>query len=852
MNTGKAFTFAILSSTIMMAALLWQISATPQPQKQPAGQEVTQNGDANPPADEAAGQSSAAENQEKSETAESGSPSNAELEGSKSDSTESETQDPSQQTNESKEILNTDSDSTSPNQTSASQGDDLIAFGALDKEGKSRYLVTINKRGGTLRRVELNFRNIAEEDAPYEYRDMVWEGGYLGELECIELSSGKCTVQIVGQGTPAYLAGVEKGDVITSVDDEVIIDADDFQNVLANSTEPGQTIRLGIKRDGVPMELSVKLTDKPIELVRPEPGWGEEDDFDYPESFVFSVLVPNSQPDKGFPDLESGMRDQPWEVVPSDDPTEIVLQYTVSEQSLKELEVPGPVIIRRRYRLPELTPETIGKLDSRTFHLEMVIEIENQSDQTQKLAFELDGPSGIPTETWWYGYKIHGNQTAIGSIGGARDVVGSTAANSYIFYGCSEIVAGAKKDPPKIYWLCDWQSSDPESKELFWAGVDAHYFNVSLIPSVQGESGFATSSVSAFLNGRKGDIPEIPKNVRLQRLMDVTFQMAAAVEIKPKDTYSQSFDIFMGPKEAELLQNYGLGDVRTFGWFSWFSYILLGILHFFYWITGGFSYGLAIIMLTVLVRSFMIPFSRKAALNAQMMQMIQPELKEITEKHKDDLEKRTAAQRELYKKYNFNPLSGCLMAFIQLPIFYGLYKGLNVDIALRDQPLIPGMEWCSNLAAPDRLFEWQSWMPFGLGEEASWLGPYFNLLPILTMILFLMQQRLFTPPPTDDQQKLMQQMMTFMMIAMGVMFFKVPSGLCVYFITSSLWAVIERKLIPKPVLDTSKIKVDQLSSRESKKLDKRKAAADKKRESELEERRRINADRKKRLKRRDQ
>jgi YidC/Oxa1 family membrane protein insertase len=190
------------------------------------------------------------------------------------------------------------------------------------------------------------------------------------------------------------------------------------------------------------------------------------------------------------------------------------------------------------------------------------------------------------------------------------------------------------------------------------------------------------------------------------------------------------------------------------------------------------------------------------------------------------------------------------MMVFQLPIFYGLYKALNVDIALRDEPLIPGMQWCSNLAAPDQLIYWKNWMPEALASETGWLGPYFNILPILTMILFIAQQKLFTPPATDDQQKLMQRMMTFMMVFMGIMFFKVPAGLCIYFITSSLWGIIERKLLPKPVLDTDKLVVDGTVNKPNKKLEKAKMLADAKRTSEAEARKQRNAERKKKLKQR--
>ena len=210
------------------------------------------------------------------------------------------------------------------------------------------------------------------------------------------------------------------------------------------------------------------------------------------------------------------------------------------------------------------------------------------------------------------------------------------------------------------------------------------------------------------------------------------------------------------------------------------------------------NYGLSIMLLTVLVRGCMFPLGRKAALNAQKMQELQPELKKLNDKYKDNMEKRAKAMQELYAKHNFKPLAGCLPMFIQLPIFIGLYRCLSVDISLRQEPLIPGLSWCGNLAAPDMLLDWSSWMPeFIAGKGSGWLGPYLNVLPLVTVGLFLLQQKMLMPKATDDQTRMTQNMMQVMTIFMGVLFFKVPSGLCIYFITSSLWSLVERKLIKR-------------------------------------------------------
>ncbi len=109
------------------------------------------------------------------------------------------------------------------------------------------------------------------------------------------------------------------------------------------------------------------------------------------------------------------------------------------------------------------------------------------------------------------------------------------------------------------------------------------------------------------------------------------------------------------------------------------------------------------------------------------------------------------------------------------------------------------IRWASNLAAPDMFWNWSSIMPAFItsGTGILGLGPYLNVLPLVTIALFIWQQKMFMPPAADEQAAMQQKMMQYMMIFMGILFFKVASGLCVYFIASSLWGVCERKLLPK-------------------------------------------------------
>ena len=84
-----------------------------------------------------------------------------------------------------------------------------------------------------------------------------------------------------------------------------------------------------------------------------------------------------------------------------------------------------------------------------------------------------------------------------------------------------------------------------------------------------------------------------------------------------------------------------------------------------------------------------------------------------------------------------------------------------------------------------------------LVSPVGWLGPYLNILPLISVVFMMVHQKMFTPPPTDEQQQMQQSVMKFMMVFMGFMFFKVPAGLCLYFITSSAWGLAERMLLPK-------------------------------------------------------
>ena len=220
------------------------------------------------------------------------------------------------------------------------------------------------------------------------------------------------------------------------------------------------------------------------------------------------------------------------------------------------------------------------------------------------------------------------------------------------------------------------------------------------------------------------------------------------------------------------------------------------------------SWGLSIILLTVFVRLLLFfPSRKQTQMNLKMMEVqkrLKPELDKLHEKYKDDFQTYNREKTKLMMQHGLNPfaaMGGCLLLLAQMPIFMGLYFCLQESIFFRLEPF----GWISNLAAPDMSIWWSEKIPLISDPEnrhGMWsilyLGPYLNILPLVSVGLMLYMQQKMMPPPTDEQMAAQQRMMKFMMIIIAVMFFKVAAGLALYFTISTLWGIIERQVIPKP------------------------------------------------------
>jgi YidC/Oxa1 family membrane protein insertase len=183
------------------------------------------------------------------------------------------------------------------------------------------------------------------------------------------------------------------------------------------------------------------------------------------------------------------------------------------------------------------------------------------------------------------------------------------------------------------------------------------------------------------------------------------------------------------------------------------------------------NYGVAIILLTVIVRGLMHPISRRQAYFSIKMQELAPEMKQINERYANDPQAKTQAVMELYRRHKVHPLGSCLPLVMQMPIFLGLYFALQESIQFRLAPFL----WIRNLAAPDMLIWWGESIPFISDPNSQggvfYLGPYLNILPIIAVVLMMLQQQMLTAPPTDEQQAAQQTMMKFMTIFFGVLIY---------------------------------------------------------------------------------
>ena len=509
-----------------------------------------------------------------------------------------------------------------------------------------------------------------------------------------------------------------------------------------------------------------KRRDQKLDLIAPQEG--------IPPSFALNLDRLNAVAVGDEDNLAAvkalQLDDRLWEVVP-----DAQGRLVAPVLDAKGVEIGRRVSLRTSVGEPAVAITKTFTLLKGSHEIDLAVKVESPGGPA-KVAYTLNGPHTLPIEGAWHTSTF-------------RDTFVALKGGKLATRTAGDVV----KDGAEVQSF--------ESLPLDYAGVEVQYFAVVVRPVTEGIGGKSII---------RRTVPTVViADEKERQKSDVSVAMTSQVlAVGPNAPATHAYRIYAGPKRAGDLATIGAEELATFrqGWQlpvfgavgSWVAQNAIApLLTRVYDVTATLmrpfgakrgSYAVAIILLTMLIRLCLFPISRQQALMAKKMQMLQPILAELKEKNKDDKERYTKEMFATQRKYGVNMLGGCLPALFQIPIFIGLWQALRNSVALRHSTFL----WIKDLSAPDMLAKFPAVTPTFI---TSWLGPYFNVLPLLVVGLMLVQTKLFSPPATTPEQEASQKMMKYMMVFMAFMFYKVPSGLGIYFITSSSWAICERLLL---------------------------------------------------------
>ena len=337
---------------------------------------------------------------------------------------------------------------------------------------------------------------------------------------------------------------------------------------------------------------------------------------------------------------------------------------------------------------------------------------------------------------------------------------------------------------------------DPLEAEghIEWAGVESKFFTALLVPPQPDDAAhqnhyFFRTLVPSWYKSNAENGPPITAEISTDRF-----------DLAPKSTRTFEFGIYAGPKKYQILSQGGhhLETIMFHTAWPFMRVIYLFLTDVLNWIYGfAKNYGIAIILLTVLIRLVTFPLTQKSiklqAKSAAEMQRIKPYIDEINEKYKNKPEEKQAAMLKVYREHNVNPFGvfrSCLPLFIQWPILAGLYRVSNDTIDLKGATFL----WIQDLSQPDKLFPLGFSMPlFG------WT--HLNLLPILMGLTQIIATRIASAR-VQIQDPTQKQVMYMMPIMLTVMLFNLPAGLMLYWIASNIWQIGQTMVVNRQMRHT--------------------------------------------------
>ena len=342
-------------------------------------------------------------------------------------------------------------------------------------------------------------------------------------------------------------------------------------------------------------------------------------------------------------------------------------------------------------------------------------------------------------------------------------------------------------DEGKISKLSESSDFDEETEvDVKWLSYRQHFFSTILAT----DTNFKTADLTST---------NLVEEESKETLFTKEYSTKTALALQGGEL-SQNMYWYYGPTDENVLSKYedlGLVDSIPFGW-GIFGWINRHVFTPFYGFLSGFlPYGIAIIVMTIIVRLALSPVTYKSYLSQAKMKVLKPEITEINEKHKDNAMKKQQETMKLYRKAGVSPMSGCVPALLQLPIFYSLFMFFPTSFALRQKSFL----WAEDLSSYDTIFNLPFTIPF--------YGDHVSLFPILASVAIFFYMMMTTGQSMQMQQQPGMPNMKFIMYLSPLMmlffFNNYASGLSLYYFISNLITIFIMLAIKNYILDDKKI-----------------------------------------------
>jgi YidC/Oxa1 family membrane protein insertase len=455
--------------------------------------------------------------------------------------------------------------------------------------------------------------------------------------------------------------------------------------------------------------------------------------------------------------------------------------------------------VEKEFRFPKVVDEVPGEPYHMDFGLRVKVDdpekaqrygkkLVEEGEESLKLRFRLIAAGGIPAEPFQTGSPVVGSALRVDTVS-------------------VEEFDSAARPWPRSEKKEDWAEievwpGDDDDRGIAWVGLHNRFFGAILEPMQPRELGRSRAvffPISEWmLTGREEEYANWAAALEFDLEFDLGQTAPGPAEEK------RSFLFFVGPIDPDVLSTPAyeklkpIIDYGLFGFISKAIVFLLGLIQ-----SVVANWGVAIIILTLVIRMAMFPLSRKSQLAMQgyqrQMAKLKPKMDEIKKRYAKNRKKMNEEVMKLYREEGVRVFpAGCLIMFLQLPIFIGLFQALRYTVGLRHSAFL----WAPDLTAPDRLAG-----PVSTGSIPLVPDPlYLNVFPILMGVTWYLSTAL-APKPSDPQQASTMKMMKWMPIIFSLLLYNYPAGLALYMVVSSTWSIFETKVVKKVFMKEDKAAV---------------------------------------------